>query len=83
MHNDGVVCAATLSAVTAASKIGGDVDILIGGSGCSSVADEAAKLPGIRKVLCADAPVFGKPVAEDLEKLILQVQVCSSPGRRV
>jgi hypothetical protein len=34
------------------------------------VAAAAAKVPGVRKVFCADAPVFGKPVAEDMEKLI-------------
>ena len=59
--------------MTAASKIGGDIDIVVGGAGCGAVAEAAAKLPGIRKVFCADAPVFGKPVAEDMEKLILQV----------
>jgi electron transfer flavoprotein alpha subunit len=69
----GGVCAATLSVVTAASKIGGAVDILVGGSGCGAVAAAAAKVPGVRKVFCADAPVFGKPVAEDMEKLIMHV----------
>jgi electron transfer flavoprotein alpha subunit len=69
----GGACAATLSVVTAASKIGGAVDILVGGSGCGAVAAAAAKVPGVRKVFCADAPVFGKPVAEDMEKLIMQV----------
>ena len=64
--------------MTAASKIGGDVDILVGGAGCGAVAEQAAKVAGVRKVFCADAPVFGKPVAEDMEKLILQVQAANS-----
>jgi len=68
--------AATLSAVMAASKIGGHIDMLVGGASCGAVAEQAAKLPGIRKVFCADAAVFGKPVAEDMEKLILQIHVC-------
>ena len=65
--------AATLSAVTAAASIGGDIDVVVGGSGCGAVAEAAAKVPGVRKVFCADAAFFGKPVAEDMEKLILQV----------
>lgn len=63
----------------AASKIGGEIDMLVGGASCGAVAEQAAKLPGIRKVFCADAAVFGKPVAEDMEKLILQVHVCITP----
>jgi len=61
----------------AASKIGGDIDMLVGGASCGAVAEQAAKLPGIRKVFCADSAVFGKPVAEDIEKLILQIHVCA------
>ena len=61
----------------AASKIGGDIDMLVGGASCGAVAEQAAKLPGIRKVFCADSAVFGKPVAEDMEKLILQIHVCA------
>ena len=72
-------CAATLSVVTAASKVGGEIDVVVGGSGCGAVADAAAKVPGIRKVFCADAAVFGKPVAEDMEKLILQIHVRAPP----
>jgi len=72
-HNNVALNPATLSAVMAASKIGGEIDMLVGGASCGAVAEQAAKLPGIRKVFCADAAVFGKPVAEDMEKLILQV----------
>eukprot|EP00277_Geminigera_cryophila_P042826 CAMPEP_0173074160 /NCGR_PEP_ID=MMETSP1102-20130122/10843_1 /TAXON_ID=49646 /ORGANISM="Geminigera sp., Strain Caron Lab Isolate" /LENGTH=219 /DNA_ID=CAMNT_0013943159 /DNA_START=30 /DNA_END=689 /DNA_ORIENTATION=+ len=72
-HNNVVLNSATLSAVMAASKIGGDIDMLVGGASCGAVAEQAAKLPGIRKVFCADSAVFGKPVAEDIEKLILQI----------
>jgi electron transfer flavoprotein alpha subunit len=72
-HDNMTLNAATLSVVTAASKVGGEIDVVVGGSGCGAVADAAAKVPGIRKVFCADAAVFGKPVAEDMEKLILQI----------
>jgi len=71
------MCAATLSAVTAATKIGGSIDIVVGGAGCGAVAAAAAKLKGVRKVFCADAAVFGKPVSEDMEKLVLQVHAAN------
>ena len=63
--------AATLNAVTAATQIGGDIAILIAGSGCQGAADAAAKLPGIAKVLLADNPAYDHALAENVAPLIV------------
>jgi electron transfer flavoprotein alpha subunit len=43
------------NAVTAAAKMGGDVHVLVAGSGAKAAAEEAAKLAGVSKVLHVDA----------------------------
>jgi len=60
----------TLKAATAASEIGGGLDILVAGDKCGSVAEEAAKIDGVGKVLLADDPQFAHGLAENLANLI-------------
>jgi electron transfer flavoprotein alpha subunit len=50
-HHHGGLSDATHKVVTAASKFGGDVDILVAGENAGAVAPEAAKVSGVRKVL--------------------------------
>ncbi|GJM03751.1 MAG: electron transfer flavoprotein subunit beta [Rhodomicrobium sp.] len=69
-HDNQALNPATAKVVTAAKAIGGDIDILVAGEGCASVADAAAKLDGVRKVLIADAPQLSKQLAEEMEALI-------------
>ncbi|MFN3857222.1 MAG: electron transfer flavoprotein subunit alpha/FixB family protein [Caulobacter sp.] len=54
----------THKTVTAALAISGDVDVLVMGSGAKAVADAAAKIEGVRKVLLADSADLGHGVAE-------------------
>jgi len=54
----------THKTVTAAQAFGGDVDILVMGAGAQAVADAAAKIDGVRKVLLADSADLGHGVAE-------------------
>ncbi|EME67456.1 electron transfer flavoprotein subunit alpha, partial [Paramagnetospirillum caucaseum] len=54
-HEGGALKAATLNTVTAASKIGGEIHVLVAGSGVGGVADAAARIAGVAKVLTADA----------------------------
>ncbi len=68
-HDNASVADATLAAVTAASKIG-DVDLLVAGSGCRAVAEEAAKIEGAGKVLLADDTAYKNGLAENLAPLI-------------
>jgi electron transfer flavoprotein alpha subunit len=62
---------ATAKALAAAEKFGGDVDILVAGQDCRSVAEAAAKLAGVRKVLLAAAPHLGQRLAEEIANLIV------------
>ncbi len=60
----------THKVVTAAAQLGGDVHILVAGSGCNDVAQAAAKISGVSKVLCADAPIYEHQLAEPMAALI-------------
>lgn len=72
-HDNGSLKAATLSALTAAGQIGGDVDLLVVGSGCGAAADAAAKVPGVRQVLLADNAVYDHALAENVAALIKEI----------
>ncbi len=63
----------THKTVTAASEIGGDVDILIAGDGAGEAAAQAAKIAGIRKVLHADDAAYTHRLAEPLADLIVKL----------
>jgi len=68
-HDNTELKAATLHTVTAAAQLG-DVDILVAGSGCAAVADEAAKVPGVAKVLLADSDIYANSLAENVAALV-------------
>ncbi len=70
-HNNAKLGSATLKAMTAAKAIDADVHVLVAGSGCKAVADEAAKLDGARKVLLVDAPQYANLLAEEMTALIV------------
>jgi electron transfer flavoprotein alpha subunit len=72
-HDNTALDKATLHAVTAAVAIQPEVDILVAGQSCGTVAEAAAKVPGIRKVLRVEAPAYAQPVAEDLTALLVAV----------
>jgi electron transfer flavoprotein alpha subunit len=65
-HDNAALKAPTLNAVTAAAKAGGEVHVLVAGSGCSAVGSAAAKVAGVSKVLVADAPQFANFLAENV-----------------
>jgi electron transfer flavoprotein alpha subunit len=70
-HDNKVLAPATAKALDAATKFGGEVDILVAGENASAVADAAAKLAGVRKVLLADAPQLSQRLAEEVANLIV------------
>jgi electron transfer flavoprotein alpha subunit len=72
-HDDGLINAATLSTVAAAGTLGGDLHILVAGSGCRAAAENAATIPGVAKVLLADAEQYANPLAETMANLIVAV----------
>jgi electron transfer flavoprotein alpha subunit len=72
-HDNAGLRPATLNTVTAASQLGGEVDMLVAGSDCGGAAEAAAKVPGIAKVLVADAPEYAHEMAENLAPLIAKL----------
>ncbi len=72
-HDNSEVSAATLHSVTAAQQIGGDIDLLVAGENCGSVAEAAAKIAGVSSVKVADDAKFGHHMAENLASLIVEV----------
>jgi len=72
-HDNSSVKAATLNAVAAAKAIGGDVHLLVAGQGCGGVAEAAAKIEGVSKVLVADAAHYGHQLAENVSALLASV----------
>jgi len=69
-HDNQLLKASTLHTVAAAAALGGDIHVLVAGSGCKGVADAAAKVQGVGKVLLADAPHYGDELAENLAPLV-------------
>jgi electron transfer flavoprotein alpha subunit len=68
-HDNASVKDATLAVVTAAAQIG-EVHLLVAGSGCKGVADEAAKIAGVGKVHLADDPAYANALAENVAPLV-------------
>lgn len=69
-HNNQVLNGATLNVVAAAQKIGGDITVLVAGSGAQAVADAAAKVAGVSKVLLADNAAYANQLAENVAALV-------------
>src|SRR5690606_1945319 len=72
-HDNAQLKAATLSAVAAAAAIGGDVHVLVAGSGAQAVADQAAKVAGVSKVLLADGAPLEYGLAENVAAQVMEV----------
>jgi electron transfer flavoprotein alpha subunit len=72
-HDNKVLREQTAKAVTAAKALGGDVHVLVAGAGCRPVAEAAAKIDGVAKVLLADNPSFEHMLAEPVAALIVSL----------
>lgn len=70
-HDNASLNAATAKTVTAAKALGGEVHVLVAGEGCAAVADQAAKLDGVSKVLVAEASHLKAQLAEEMTALIV------------
>ncbi|SUD91397.1 electron transfer flavoprotein subunit alpha/FixB family protein [Psychrobacter phenylpyruvicus] len=69
-HDNAELKKATLNTVTAATQMGGDVHVLVAGSGCKPVAEQAAKVAGVSKVICVDSPAYEYQLAENVSLLV-------------
>jgi electron transfer flavoprotein alpha subunit len=72
-HDNATLNPATLKAMTAASALGADVDILVAGEGAKAAADAAAKIAGVKKVLLADNAAYKNKLAEPMAALIVKL----------
>ena len=70
-HDTASVRPATLNTVTAAGKLGGEVHVLIAGSGAAAAATAAAAIAGVAKVLHADGDLFAHGLAENVAAQVL------------
>ncbi|RZO66298.1 MAG: electron transfer flavoprotein subunit alpha/FixB family protein [Parvularculaceae bacterium] len=69
-HSNDALSDSVLKTVTAASAMGGDIDILVAGENAGGAAEAAAKIDGVRKVLHADDPTYAKRLAEPMAALV-------------
>jgi electron transfer flavoprotein alpha subunit len=72
-HDNHALNDATSKALTAAKALGAPVHVLVAGTGCRGVAEAAAKLDGVEKVLVADDPAYEHRLAEPLAALIVSL----------
>jgi len=72
-HDNVTLKDATHKTVTAAAAISTPVHVLVAGENCAAVADAAAKIAGVEKILLADAPAYARQLAEPMEGLILSL----------
>ena len=72
-HDNQTLKAATLNAVAAAQQLGGDIDVLVVGSGCQAAADAAAAVPGVASVLLADNAAYENQLAENVSLAVADV----------
>ncbi len=75
-HDNQSLKPATLNTVAAATKIGGDIVVLVAGSGCGAAAKAASGIAGVKKVLVVDARHYKDQLAESLATLV----VALAPG---
>ncbi|MDH4583016.1 electron transfer flavoprotein subunit alpha/FixB family protein [Pseudomonas sp. BN415] len=72
-HTNAALAAATLNTVTAAQKIGGDIHVLVAGTGAGAAAEAAAKIAGVSKVLVADNAAYAHQLPENVAPLIAEL----------
>ncbi len=70
-HNNAALNGATLNTVAAAQKIGGEIHVLVAGSGCGDAAAAAAKVAGVTKVKVADNAIYAEQTAENVAALVV------------
>jgi electron transfer flavoprotein alpha subunit len=69
-HDNNELKPVTLNTLSAAQAIGGDIHLLVAGSGCQSVVDAAAQIPAVTQVLVADNAAYEHQLAENVSKLV-------------
>ena len=71
-HNNRNLKPVTAQVVTAALEMGGPVDVLVLGNDCRSIAEEAAKIAGVRTAYFADNPQFAQESPEAIAEIVVR-----------
>ncbi|MGC3964881.1 MAG: FAD-binding protein [Rhodocyclaceae bacterium] len=72
-HDNAALKGSTLNTLTAARKIGGDIDVVVVGSGCGAVAESAAKAEGVTRVRVVDATHYADQTVENVAVCLAQL----------
>ena len=72
-HDGKTLAPATLNTVAAAAKIGGDINVLVAGQGIGAVAEAAAQIAGVAKVLVADNAAYAHQLPENVAPLVTEL----------
>ncbi|MEY4640818.1 MAG: hypothetical protein RLZZ227_812 [Pseudomonadota bacterium] len=72
-HDNHALKGATAALVTAALKLAGEVHVLVAGANCAAIADSAAAIDGVGKVLLADNASYAQHLAEPMAALVLSL----------
>ena len=72
-HDEGVLKPSTLNAITAASKLGSEIAVLVASDRAEPVAAAVSKVAGVTRVLAVQAPYYGKPTVENIAALVLSI----------
>jgi electron transfer flavoprotein alpha subunit len=72
-HDNKTLKDSTHKALTACRDLGSEIHVLVAGNGCRAVAESAAKLAGVAKVLLAEAAAYAHALAEPMAALIVSL----------
>jgi electron transfer flavoprotein alpha subunit len=72
-HDKGVLKPETNKTITAAVKLGFDVDLLLAGENLAAMSEQAASIAGVSNVLIADDAAYANQLAENLADLVLSL----------
>ncbi|MDO6783591.1 FAD-binding protein [Neptunomonas phycophila] len=72
-HDNQSLKSATLNAVTAAEQIGGEIHLLVAGFNCGAVAEQAAQVNGVSRVILADNQAYQNGLAENVSELMVEL----------
>jgi electron transfer flavoprotein alpha subunit len=72
-HDNASLKGATLNTIAAAKEIGGDITVVVAGSGAQGAADAAAAAEGVAKVILADDAAFAHQLGENVADLLVEL----------
>ncbi|MBD3584697.1 electron transfer flavoprotein subunit alpha/FixB family protein [Salinimonas sp. HHU 13199] len=72
-HDNNELKGDTAKLINAASKMGGDIHVLVAGSDCAGIAESAAKIDGVAKVIVTDNEAYGHQLAENIADLVVEL----------